>query len=82
MIHCQFTVDVPGPDDLEATGSFFDYDYVFRRQAREVALVSKKYFSWADTYGVDIVEGEDNVLILASTVVIDLCCHADKASQG
>jgi hypothetical protein len=27
---------------------------------------------------VDIAEGEDDVLILASTVVIDLCCHADQ----
>jgi uncharacterized protein YxjI len=36
----------------------------------------------ADTYGVDIADGENDVLILASTVVIDLCCHGDqKGSQ-
>jgi len=37
--------------------------------------VSKKFFSLSDTYGVDVVEGEDHVLILACTVVIDLCSH-------
>ena len=77
LIYCKFTVDVPGPDDLEATGSFFDYEYAFTRHGREVATVSKRYFSWTDSYGVDIADGEDHVLILASTAVIDLCCHAD-----
>ena len=72
---CKFTVDVPGPDDLEATGSLFDYEYTFRRHHRTVATVSKKFFAWNDSYGVDINDGEDDVLILAGTVVIDLCCH-------
>src|SRR6267142_5842156 len=75
---CRFTVDVPGPDDLEAEGDFLDHEYRFDRGGNEVALVSKRWFSWSDTYGVDIAEGEDDVLILASTVVIDLACHADK----
>ncbi len=81
LLHCKFTVDVPGPDDLEATGSLFDYEYKFRRHGREVATVSKAYFSWTDSYGVDIADGEDDVLILASTVVIDLCCHADAPER-
>jgi uncharacterized protein YxjI len=77
LAFCKFTVDVPGPDDLEATGSLFDYEYSFERHGRKVASVSKRYFSWPDSYGVDIATGEDDVLILASCVVIDLCCHAD-----
>ena len=32
----------------------------------------------ADTYGVEIADGEDDVLILASTVVIDMACHPDS----
>jgi uncharacterized protein YxjI len=78
LMFCKFTVDVPGPDDLEASGSLFDYEYSFQRHGRVVATVSKAYFSWTDSYGVDIAKGEDDVLILASCVVIDLCCHADK----
>src|SRR5438874_5300365 len=27
MFRCKFSVDVPGPDDLEAQGSFMDYVY-------------------------------------------------------
>ena len=47
----------------------------FERSGQAMAEVSKRWFSWADTYGVDIADGEDDVLILASTVVIDMVCH-------
>ncbi|MBE2249889.1 MAG: LURP-one-related family protein [Myxococcus sp.] len=72
-----FTVDVPGPDDLEATGSLLEHEYTFKRGGRVVAEVSKRWFSLTDTYGVDVAEGEDEVLVLASTVVIDMLCHPD-----
>jgi uncharacterized protein YxjI len=73
-----FSVDVPGPGDLDATGSLLDHEYTFERGGRPVATVSKKWFSLRDTYGIDIAPGENDVLILASAVVIDLCCHADE----
>ncbi len=75
LFRCGFTVDVPGPDDLEAKGNLLEHEYSFRRGSREVAEVSKKWFTIRDTYGIDIAEGEDPVLILASAVVIDLICH-------
>jgi uncharacterized protein YxjI len=78
FFHCKFTVDVPGPDDMEAKGDFLDMEYAFSRGRHLVAEVSKRWFSWNDTYGVDITDGEDDVLMLASSVVIDMVCHADK----
>jgi len=77
FFHCKFTVDVPGPDDLVADGDFMDHEYVFRRGDTPVATVSKQWFTWTDTYGVDVCEGEDDVLMLASAVVVDLACHDD-----
>ncbi|HEY4672336.1 MAG TPA: LURP-one-related family protein [Gemmatimonadaceae bacterium] len=77
FIHHRFTVDVPGPDDLEAEGNFLDREYTFTRGDRVVATASKKWFSWTDTYGIDVADGEDTVLILASAVVIDMVCHSD-----
>jgi uncharacterized protein YxjI len=71
-------VDVEGPNDLEAKGSFMDHSYEFTRHGQRVAEVSKRWFSWTDTYGVDIAPGEDDVLVLASAVVIDMVCHDDK----
>jgi len=81
LFHHRFTVDVPGPDDLEAEGNFTDHEYEFRRGGGTVATVSKRWFSWTDTYGVDIGAGEDPVLILASAVVIDQACHPDDGER-
>jgi len=78
LFHCKFATDVPGPDDLEATGDFLDHEYVFTRSGREVAQISKRWFAFSDTYGVDIGEGQDDVLILASAVVIDMICHDEE----
>jgi len=79
LFRCRFTVDVPGPDDYEAQDNFTDMEYTFTRQDEgQVAQVSKRWFSWADTYGVDIANGQDDVLLLASTVVIDMVCHSDN----
>ena len=71
----KFTVDVPGPMDFEVTGSFSEHEYSFTCGGAVVAQVSKKWFAWTDTYGVDIVPGQDDIVILATTVAIDLICH-------
>ena len=78
FFHCKFSIDVPGPDDLEAKGDFLDREYAFVRGSQEVAQVSKRWFALGDTYGVDVAAGQDDVLILASAVVIDMICHDDK----
>ncbi len=81
LFRARFTVDVPGPDDLEAQGNFLDHEYTFERGGREVARVSKKWFSFADTYAIDIDDGEDDVLIIASAIVIDLVSHPDQKND-
>jgi len=81
LFHHRFTVDVPGPDDLEAEGDFLDHEYAFTRGGRVVATVSKRWFSFADTYGIEIADGEDDVLILASAVVVDQSCHPDDGNR-
>jgi uncharacterized protein YxjI len=78
FIHHRFTVDVPGPNDLEAEGDFLDHEYTIARGENVVATVSKRWFSWTDTYGIETVDGEDDVLILATAVVVDMVCHDDN----
>ena len=78
FIHHRFTVDVPGPNDLEAEGDFLDHEYTISRGGSVVATVSKRWFSWTDTYGVEVADGEDDVLLLATAVVVDMVCHDDS----
>ena len=58
----------------------WDHEYQFIRQGREVAHVSKAFFTWSDTYGIDIIDGEDDVTILATAVVIDLVNQSERNS--
>ncbi|MBL9170257.1 MAG: LURP-one-related family protein [Verrucomicrobiales bacterium] len=81
LLRCKFTVDVPGPDDLEAQGSFLDREYTIERHGRRVAEISKRWFSFTDTYGVEIESGEDPVLLLATAVVIDMVCHQESKER-
>lgn len=78
LVHCKFVVDVPGPNDLEAKGNFLDREYEFTRGGKVVGVCSKRWFSWSDTYGIEVAPGEDDILILASSVVIDMVCHGDR----
>jgi uncharacterized protein YxjI len=70
----RFTVDDEhGPDDLEAKGNFTDHRYTFTQAGQVAAEVNESWFAMTDTFGVDIQPGQDDVLILACTVVIDRC---------
>jgi uncharacterized protein YxjI len=68
----RFTIDIPGPDDLELAGNLLDHEFTIRQGGQTVATVSKRWFSLRDTYGVDIAPGEDDLLILASVLALDL----------
>ncbi len=75
LLKDRFTLDVPGPNDYTVRGNLFDHEYTFERSGEEVARVSKTLFAFSDVYGVDINEGEDDVAILATCVVVDLVSH-------
>lgn len=78
LFRCRFTVDVPGPYDLEAVGDFLGHEYELLRDGRTVVRVSKAWFSWTDTYGVEVAPGEDDLLAVCVAIVIDLCCHGPR----
>src|SRR5262245_14805692 len=75
LFKCRFTVDVPGPNDIEANGDFLDHEYEFERDGQAIAWASKRWFSWSDTYGIEVRDPKDAVLVLVSAIVIDLACH-------
>ncbi|NTU81294.1 MAG: hypothetical protein HGA45_18260 [Chloroflexales bacterium] len=66
---------VDNGDEIDIRGNLLDHEYTFSRGRDKIAEVSKKWFRLADTYGVEIEPGADDVLILAATVAIDQLCH-------
>jgi uncharacterized protein YxjI len=77
----RFTIDVPGPDDLEMAGDLFDHEFTIRRGGQVVATVSKRWFSMRDTYAVDVAPGQDDLLLLASVLALDLAEDQEHRQQ-
>jgi len=71
----RWVVDVEDGPDLRAQGNFVDHEYTIERDGDKVAEVSKRWFRVRDTYGVEVAPGENDVLILATTAVIDAMAH-------
>ena len=76
-----FFIDVPGPHDITVVGRFVEHDYRFFRDGREIAEVSKRWFKAKDTYGVEVANRGDLLLVLSAAVVIDILCHAGRDSS-
>jgi uncharacterized protein YxjI len=70
--HDKFTIDVPGPDDLEMRGELLDHEYTIEQGGREVAAVSKRWLTVRDTYAVQVAAGQDPLLVIASVLALDL----------
>ena len=77
----RFTIDVPGPDDLEMAGDLFDHEFTIRRGDQVVATISKRWFSMRDTYAVDVAPGQDDLLLLASVLALDLAEDQEHKQQ-
>jgi uncharacterized protein YxjI len=78
----RFTVDIPGPDDLHVTGSIFEHNFTIEREGNVVATISKRWVALTDTYGVETAQGEDDILILAVVLAIDLTEDAERRSAN
>jgi len=68
----RWTVKVGAGPDLEIQGNILDHEYSMEAGGHKVAEVSKKWFRVADTYGVEIEPGQNDVVILAATVAVDM----------
>ena len=71
----KFSIDVEGGVGLTAQGDILHHEYAISRSGDPVARISKHRFALSDTYGVDVLPGEDDGLILAVAVAIDEMAH-------
>lgn len=71
----RFHVDVEHGEDLTVKGNIVDHDYKMERDGDTIAEVSKKWFRARDTYGVEVRDRADTVLVLAVTVAVDALAH-------
>ncbi len=74
----RWTVNVADGPDLEVQGNLVDHEYNIGEGRDKIAEVSKKWFRVADTYGVQIEQGQNDLLILAVTVALDEMAHPGR----
>ena len=74
-IRDRFVVEVDGGPDLKIHGNIVDHEYEVERDGDEIAEISKKWFRVRDTYGVEVRDPLDVVLVLAATVAVDALAH-------
>jgi uncharacterized protein YxjI len=74
-IRNRWTVKIGDGPDLEVQGNILSLEYTIGDGNRKIAEVSRKWFRVADTYGVQIEPGQNDIVILAVTVALDMMAH-------
>jgi uncharacterized protein YxjI len=77
----KWDVKVKDGPDLDVQGDILDREYSIKQGWNKIAQVSKKWFRLTDTYGVEIDEGQNDILILAITIAIDMMAHDEDKKE-
>ena len=77
----RWSVNVNNGPDLDVQGNIFDHEYQITQGRKQIAQVSKQWFTFTDTYGVEIVPGQNDILILAVAIAIDMMAHDDDGKK-
>src|SRR5215467_1634578 len=74
----RFAIDVVGGDEMTIDGDLFSHEFTIDRDGQTVATISKRWISMTDSYVVDVASGQNDVLILASVLALDLAMDAER----
>ena len=70
--HERLTIDLPGAGDMEISGDVLSHEFTIQRDGHTAATISKRWISLTASYAVDVAPGENDLLILASVLALDL----------
>ena len=76
----RWTAKIKNGPDLDIQGNILDHEYKIGEGRTKVAEVSKKWFRLRDSYGVEVAPGQNDVVILAITVVVDMMAHEGRTN--
>ena len=78
FLKARYTIDGTG---IDIQGNWWDMDFQVLQHGEVVGQVSKEWFTWGDSYKVEILDEEMEALIIAIVVAID-CVKADQAAAS
>ena len=74
----RWSIDIPGGEGMSTKGNIVNHEYRIEQGSATLATVSMRWFRVRDTYGVEIAPGQDDALLLAITVVVDMMAHEGR----
>ena len=63
-------------------GDFLAHEYQIRSGGSVIAGITKKWFSWGDSYEIDIADGADEIMALSVVLIIDAVIDSQNASAS
>jgi len=71
----KYVIHVRRSPDYVIRGNLSGYRYAVFRAGRRVAEIAKRWPAWGDQYRVRVAPGQNDLLILAATVIVDMVSH-------
>jgi uncharacterized protein YxjI len=78
FLKARYTIDAAG---IEVHGNWWEMNFQVLQHGEVVGQVSKEWFTWGDSYKVQILNEEMESIIIALVVAID-CVKADQAAAS
>ncbi|TWT06300.1 hypothetical protein FQV26_00355 [Planococcus sp. CPCC 101016] len=78
IFKARYTIDGTG---IEIRGNWWDMNFQLLQHGEVIGQVSKVWFSWGDSYKVEILDEEMEAVVIAVVVAID-CVKADQAAAA
>ncbi|NMD72070.1 hypothetical protein HHO41_17380 [Bacillus sp. DNRA2] len=66
---------------IEVQGNWWDMDFQVSQNGEVIGKVNKEWFTWGDSYKVQILNEEMETIIIALVIAID-CVKADSAAAS
>jgi len=79
FLKARYSIDAAG---IEVQGNWWDMDFEVYRLGELIGAVSKKWFTWGDSYQLEILDDEMEPLLVALVVAIDCAKAAQSAAGG
>lgn len=74
----RYTIDTAG---IKVQGNWWDMDFQVLQNGKVAGEVGKEWFTWGDSYKLQIVDKEMETLIIALVIAID-CVKADQSAAS
>ncbi|MGE6486702.1 LURP-one-related/scramblase family protein [Paenisporosarcina sp. NPDC076898] len=78
FLKARYTIDAAG---IEVHGNWWEMDFQVVQNGEVIGKVSKEWFTWGDSYKVEVLNEEMETIMITLVVAID-CVKADQAAAS